>query len=151
MLDLRGHDESPPPNRGWIYAGALLVSVLACYLALWLGAWGFDYRRHSQHELRLRRLVQQEPTLDRVVRGLADDGSPLVASPDGLAALEKVAHELGGPKAEEVLAKGRRWPTTRVFAAGDMVYFLYFDRDDVLRDFAYVSKRGRGEAPPAGR
>ena len=150
MLDLSGHDESPRLNRGWIYAGALLASALACYLALLLGAWGFDYRRYSQHERRLRRLVQQEPTLDRVVRGLADDGSPLVASPDGPAALEKAARVLGGPKAEEVLAKGRQWPTTRVFVAGDMVYFLYFDRDEVLRDFAYVSRRGRGPAP-AGR
>lgn len=140
MLEPAGQEARSPLRRGWIFAGALLATSLACYLAFWLGSWGFDYRRYSQHDRRLRRLVQQQPTLDRVVRGLADEGSPLVESPEGSIALEKAARGLGGRKAEEVLDKGRRWPTTRVFVAGDMVYFLYFDGDEVLRDFTYVSR-----------
>ncbi len=139
MLERSDSDRRSPLRRGWIFAGALLLTGIACAFAFWLGAWGFDFRRYSQHEGRLRRLVLQEPTRDRVERGLADEGSPLVEAPEGSAALEKVARSLGGRKAEEVLTKGRRWPTTRVFRAGDMLYFLYFDRDDVLRDYTCVS------------
>jgi len=139
MLERAHSDERSPLKRGWIFAGALLLTGLACALAFWLGAWSFDFRRYSQHEGRLRRLVLQEPTRDRVERGLADEGSPLIEAPEGPAALEKVARSLGGRKAGEVLTKGRRWPTTRVFRAGDMLYFLYFDRDDVLRDYTCVS------------
>jgi hypothetical protein len=131
----------PPLRRAWIIVGALVASGLALYLALFLGAWGFDFRRTSQHDGRLRRLVQQQPTLDRVVQGLADDGSPLIDSPDGPAALEAVASRHGGEKAGEVRTKGSRWPTTRVFRAGDMIYFLYFDEDGVLRDYTWVTRR----------
>ena len=132
---------APPLGRAWIIVGALVASGLALYLALVLGAWGFDFRRTSQHEGRLRRLVQQHPTLAQVVQGLADDGSPLIDSPDGPAALEAVANRHGGAKAGEVRTKGSRWPTTRVFRAGDMIYFLYFDGDDVLQDHTWVSRR----------
>lgn len=130
----------PRPKRGWIFAGALATTGLVCYLALVLGSWGFDFRRYQQHEGRLRRLALQQPTLDRVTRGLADEGSALIDSPDGPAALEQAARIRGGGKAGEVLEKGRRWPLTRVFLAGDMVYFLYFDGEAVLRDFTCVSR-----------
>ena len=141
MLELPDRPEPPPPARLDRRRRARGRAASCCYLALILGAWGFDFRRTSQHEGRLRRLVQQQPTLDRVVRGLADDGSPLIESPDGPAALEAVASRHGGAKAGEVRAKGRRWPTTRVFRAGDMIYFLYFDGDDVLRDYTWVTRR----------
>ena len=140
MLELPDRAE-PPLRRAWIIVGALVASGLALYLALFLGAWGFDFRRISQHDGRLRRLVQQQPTLARIVQGLADDGSPLIESPDGPAAVEAMANRYGGAKAGEVRTKGGRWPTTRVFRAGDMIYFLYFDKDDVLRDYTWVSRR----------
>lgn len=140
MLELPDRTE-PPLRRAWIIVGALAASALALYLALVLGAWGFDFRRTSQHDGRLRRLVQQQPSLARVVQGLADDGSPLIESPDGPEALESAARRHGGAKADEIRTKGRRWPTTRVFRAGDMIYFLYFDDGDVLRDYTWVSRR----------
>ncbi len=127
----------PSPKRGWVFAGALLTSGLVCYLALVLGAWGFDFRRYHDHEGRLRRLTLQHPTLDRVTRGLSEEGSALIDSPNGPAALEQAARTR---RAGEVLEKGRRWPNPRVFLAGDMVYFLYFDGEDVLRDFTCVSR-----------
>jgi hypothetical protein len=140
MLELPDRAE-PPLRRAWIIVGALLMSGLALYLALFLGAWGFDFRRTSQHDGRLRRLVQQHPTLARVVQGLADEGSPLIESPEGPAALVAAAIRYGGPKAGEVRTKGSRWPTTRVFRAGDMIYFLYFDGDDVLQEYTWVTRR----------
>jgi hypothetical protein len=138
MLELP--EGRPGPKRGWIYAGALVATVLVCYLALVLGAWGFDFRRYQQHEGRLRRLALQHPTLDRVILGLSDEGSALVDSPVGAAALEQAARVRGGRKAGEVMEKGSRWPITRVFLAADMVYFLYFDGEGVLRDFTCVSR-----------
>jgi len=129
-----------PVKRGWALAAASVGSVLALLLALGLGSWAFDYRRYQQHEGRLRRLVEKAPTLDRVERGLEDEGSHLVASPAAPAALAEVARDRAGAKAAEVLEKGRRWPVTRVFEAGDMVYFLFFDGDGVLRDFTCASR-----------
>ena len=130
----------PPLHRAFILAGALVGAAAALYSALFLGAWGFDFRRYQQHDGRLHRLLQQSPTRDRVERALADDGSPLVAAPATPAELEAVATRMGGKKAGEVREKGRRWPITRVFLAGDMVYFLYFDDQDVMRDYAWVSR-----------
>ena len=72
MLELPDRVQ-PPLGRAWIVVGALVASGLALYLALVLGAWGFDFRRTSQHDGRLRRLVQQHPTLARVVQGLAEE------------------------------------------------------------------------------
>lgn len=129
-----------PARRAAFLALALVLTGLLASLALVLGAWGFDYRRYSQHNGRLRRLLDQTPSLDQVVEGLRDDGSPLVASPEGEAALLAEAARRGGRRAAEVVEKGRRWPRTRVFVAGDMVYFVYFDETGRMRDFTCVSR-----------
>jgi hypothetical protein len=121
-------------------AGSLAATLLACYAALLLGSWGFDTRRFAQHQGRLQRLLAQAPRLDHVVQGLENEGSPLLAAPRGEREVRQVAWERGGLKSREILEKGRLWPQTRVFAAGDMVYFLYFDREGVMRDFTCVSR-----------
>jgi hypothetical protein len=41
-------------------------------------------------------------------------------------------------KVDEIVAKGRRWPTSRVYLVGDMVYFVFFGGDDRIRDFVCV-------------
>jgi len=51
-----------------------------------------------------------------------------------------MAQVFGGPRRDEVLEKGARWPHTRVFDAADMRYFIYFDADEVMRDFTLVSR-----------
>jgi hypothetical protein len=123
-----------------VLAGSLGLTALFAYLAFFLGAWAFDTRRSIQHEGRLSRLLPQQPKLDQVVQGLADEGSPLIGSAESPAELERLAARWGGAKLNEVLEKGRRWPRTRVFLAGDMVYFIYFDANGVMRDFSFVSK-----------
>jgi hypothetical protein len=127
-------------SRFVIVATSVAITVAVATLAFWLGAWAFGYRRYSTHQTRLQHLVVQRPTLARVVQGLHDEGSPLVASPVSDEDLQRVAAERGRGKAAEVLEKGRRWPRTRVFVAGDMVYFIYFDDADVMRDFTCVGK-----------
>jgi hypothetical protein len=123
-----------------VVAGSVAGSLLACYAAFLLGSWGFDARRFAQHQGRLQRLLAQAPRLDQVVQGLETEGSPLLAAPKDGRELRQVALERGGPKRQEILEKGRQWPQTRVFAAADMVYFLYFDGEGVMRDFTCVSR-----------
>lgn len=142
ILDTETEPPAPssPARRAAFLAVAVGLTGVLAYLALILGAWGFDYRRYSQHNERLRRLLAHKPSIDQVVGGLHDEGSLLVASPEGEAALLAEAARRGGARAAEVIEKGRRWPHTRVFIAGDMVYFVYFDEAGIMRDFTCVSR-----------
>jgi hypothetical protein len=138
-------DELPAPagaprKRLVPLAGGLVVTVLLATLAFWLGAWGFDTRRFTQHEGRLSRLLQRQPRLQPVVQALEDEGARLLAAPSDERELAEVAARHGGPRSAEILEKGRRWPTTRVFAASDMIYVLFFDEAGVMRDFTLVSR-----------
>jgi hypothetical protein len=127
-------------RRAPIIGGSLLVTVLLFAVAFVLGAQYFKLRRFATHETRLQRLLPQEPSLERVTAGLRDEGSPLVDTPQGEAALRRATARWADQKKQEILAKGTRWPTTRVFLAGDMVYFIYFDAQGVMKDFTCVSK-----------
>jgi hypothetical protein len=128
-------------KRVVVILGSLAVTITMGLLAFLLGAWGYDARRFNQHNGRLQRLLEQKPTLPQVVEGLEKDGSPQVAAADGPAELERIAAERGGNSAGEILQRGRRWARTRVFAAADMLYFLFFDAEGVMRDFVLVSRR----------
>jgi hypothetical protein len=127
------------PSRPVVIAGSVVLASLALYGAFWLGAWAFDVRRFTTHNTRLRRLVEQHPTMDRVTRGLQDEGSRLVASPASEEDLQRVIAERGKDRGPAILEKARRYPKTRVHVAGDVVYFLFYDDKDVLRDYVFVS------------
>ena len=118
----------------------MAITAAIAALALYLGAWAFDTKRYSTHETRLRHLVERGALLDQVTRGLEDEGSPLLGSPRSRQDLERIAKERGGLRAAEVLEKGNRWPSTRVFLASDMIYFIYFDDAGVMRDFTCVGR-----------
>jgi hypothetical protein len=118
----------------------MAITAGVAYLAFLLGAWGFDTRRYGQHEARLRKLLLANPRLDQVVQAFEAEGSPLVASASGPRELEQVAAERARDQKGEVVEKGARWPQTRVFAAGDMLYFIFFDETGVMRDFTLVSR-----------
>jgi hypothetical protein len=142
LLDADQSREEPADraSRAAFLLGGVAVTGILVYLALGLGAWGFDYRRYSQHNGRLARLLAKQPQLAQVVAGLQDEGSRLLAAPEGEAPLRAEAARSGGAKAGEVVEKGRRWPRARVFLAGDMVYFIYFDEAGRMRDFTCVSR-----------
>jgi hypothetical protein len=125
-------------NR-WVVASSLAASATLFGIAFWLGAAYFEVRRVSTHATRLEHLLQKAPTLEQVTEGLRMEESPLLGSPVGEAALREAAERWGREKHAEVVAKGRRWPQTRVFRAGDMIYFLYFDEAGILRDYLFVS------------
>jgi hypothetical protein len=127
------------PGRPLVIAGSVVLASLALSLALWLGSWAFDTRQWVSHDTRLRRLVQQQPSMDRVTRGLQDEGSGLVATPTGEDELRRVVAQRGKDRAPAILEKARRYPKTRVHVAGEMVYFLFYDAGDVLRDYVLVT------------
>jgi hypothetical protein len=123
-----------------IVAASIAVTALLVYLSLLLGAWGFDTRRYAQHTTRLEHLLALHPRLEQVVAAFQAEGTRLVASADDPEALTRLARERGGPSAGEVLEKGARWSRTRLFLAGDMYYFIYFDDGGVMRGFTCVSR-----------
>jgi hypothetical protein len=135
-------DDAPAERtkRIVVVLGSVGVTLALAFLAFWLGAWGFGFRRHSLHEGRLQRLLPLEPTLQQIVAGLAAEGAPLVASAEDARQLAPVASERGGAQRDLILAKGRRYKKVRVFLAGDMVYFIYFDSAGVMRDFVCVGR-----------
>jgi hypothetical protein len=126
-------------SRFWMMAGALVVTLSALALALLLGSAGFDFRRYTQHEGRLRKVLQEAPSVERLTQGLREEGTPLVAAPSGPDETERVIASRGGRKAAELRAKSARYPRLRVYRATDMLYFVYFDADGLMRDFSCVS------------
>ena len=127
-------------NKWAIAAISLAITAVLAALALYLGAWAFDTKRYSTHETRLRHLVERGALLDQVTRGLEDEGSPLLGSPRSREDLEHLAKKRGRTRAPEIIEKGSRWPSTRVFLASDMIYFIYFDEAGVMRDFTCVGR-----------
>jgi hypothetical protein len=117
---------------------ALALTVLMGGLAFMLGSWGYDTRLRGTHQARLQRLLQMKPDIDQVVQGLENEGTHMIAAPRGPAAVRKVARERGNGLSEHIVAKGDHWAQTRVFDAGEIVYFIFFDADGVMRDFVCV-------------
>jgi hypothetical protein len=126
-------------KRTWIFAGALVVTLAALGLALLLGSASFDFRRYTVHRQRMQKVLREAPSADRLTRGLADEGTTLLAVLATRADVEREAAARGGAAAE-IRAKGGRHAETRVYLAGDMLYFVYFDAEGLMRDFTCVSR-----------
>jgi hypothetical protein len=127
-------------RRFWVFAGALVVTLGALALAMLLGSASFDFRRYSQHQGRLQKVLREQPDADRLTRGFADEGTVLLTVAATRDALEREASARGGRKAAEIREKGARHAETRVYQTADMLYFVYFDAAGVMRDFTCVSR-----------
>ena len=123
-----------------VTAGLVLAAV-GLVIALYLGTIGYDVRRTLLHEARLEGVLHEEPTLYQVTVGL-EEKAPLIASPESEVELEGWIRKYGDQKKDDILEKGRKWPITRVFDAGDMIYFIYFDENQIMRDFTFISTPG---------
>ena len=66
-------------KRFWILAGALVVTLGVLTLAMVLGSASFDFRRYTVHQRRMQKVLREQPTADRLTRGLADEGTLLLA------------------------------------------------------------------------
>lgn len=133
-------DDRPGPSRAAVLLAAVAITAGVAYLAFLLGAWGFNTRRYSQHERRMQKVLLATPRMDQVVRGLEDEGSRLIAAASGRDELRALATRYAGAQAAAVVEKGSAWPQTRVFAAGDMFYFVFFDEAGVMRGFALATR-----------
>lgn len=127
-------------KRLWILAGAFAVTLGALVLPMMLGSAVFDFSRFSDHEGRLRRVMRQQPTADLLSRAFKDEGTIQLSVARTREELEREASARGGKKAAEVREKGARHAETRVYEAGDMLYFVFFDAAGVMRDFTCVSR-----------
>jgi hypothetical protein len=123
-----------------ILAGALAVTGGTLSLAFWLGSASFDARRFGQHNARLAKVMQQHPSSDRLTRGLEAEGTPLLVVASSAADKQRAALAHGGARAAEIRDKAARYPELRVYRAADMLYFVFFDEDGVMRDFTCVSR-----------
>ena len=127
-------------KRFWIVVGALVVTLGSLALAFRLGAASFDARRFDQHRGRLLKVMREQPTAEALTRGLEAEGSPLLAAAVTPDEKERAALSRGGAGVAEIRAKAARYPELRVYQAGDMLYFVYFDALGVMRDFTCVSR-----------
>ena len=131
--------ESSPPKRVAIALGvAAAVTIAGLGTALYLGKLGYDIRRTNRHDTRLRRILVQTPTVYQVTEGLKEK-APLVAIVESEKDLERAVSTWGSEHAEEIVVKARQWAQLRIYAAGDMIYFIYFDETNIMRDYVYVS------------
>jgi hypothetical protein len=127
-------------KRFWIFVGALVVTLAALTLAMLLGSASFDFRRYTVHQRRMQKVLREAPTADRLTQGLADEGTLLLAVLTTRAEVEREAGARGKQRAAEIREKGSRYAQTRVYQAGDMLYFVFFDAAGVMRDFTCVSR-----------
>jgi hypothetical protein len=127
-------------NRFWILAGALAVTIAALTVAFWLGSASFDARRYSQHNGRLAKVMLEKPSAERLTLGLAAEGTPLLVTATTAEDKERTTLARGGMRLAEIREKAARYPELRIYQAGDMLYFVFFDREGVMRDFTCVSR-----------
>jgi hypothetical protein len=132
---------STPRRRGVAIGVAIAATALGLAGALWLGSWAFDMRRYSYHVGRLERLQEKKPEMALVERAFAEEeGTQPLAKADTESELREVAARHAGASAALVVEKGRHWSRTRVFAAPDMLYFIFFDEQGVMCGFTVVSR-----------
>jgi len=137
-IDGAGERENRRKKRLVLFAVlGLAPTIFALLSALYLGAFGYQIRRHTLHEGRLEKLLAEEPTLYQITEGLREK-APLLASPEDEAELERLASRWPARK-DIILEKASHWPLMRVFDGGDMLYFIYFDAERIMRDFVYIS------------
>jgi hypothetical protein len=127
-------------KRFWIIAGALAASLGTLAVALWLGAIGLEVHHQVEHESRLKRVMVKQPTADLLTKALAAEGSPLLLTAASAEDKERAAVVRGGLRLVEIREKAARHPELRVYQAGDMIYFIYFDQGGLMRDFTCVSR-----------
>jgi hypothetical protein len=143
MLELGEHRssfEEKGGGRRLVFLAIAGVSSMAILgLAILLGAVGFNFRRMSIHEARLTKLVTVGANVDQVTKGLEAEHSPLLMSARSSDQARIAAEQWGKHKRDEIELRAARWTEMRVFRAGDMVYFIFFDGDGKVREFIYVS------------
>jgi hypothetical protein len=125
----------------FVVAGSLAVTGAIVVLVFSLAGWAYRHRDVSLHDGRLRRVVEQHPTRSQVSAGiLAEPGNRALPTPASEEELRRLIDQYPRGRADQILAKRRRWRDMRVFDARDVVYFLYFDEAGALQDYELASR-----------
>lgn len=119
-----------------IVAGVVTVGGLIA--AFVLGTLAYDIRRANMHDARLRHVLVQTPTVYQVTEGLKEK-APLAAIVRTEEELEDAVARWGGDRKAEILEKSKRWEQLRIYSAGDMMYFIFFDSKNIMRGYVFVS------------
>jgi hypothetical protein len=134
------NDERPTASRAAFFGLAALVSLATLGLALFLGAWAFDYRRDSLHAGRLSRMLRERPVEARLSAGLQLEGITQVAADASEATLLRVLGPEAASHAGEVRAKRDRFPAARLYAGPAHVYVVFFDADGKAADATLLKR-----------
>ena len=128
-------------RRAVAVAVAATVAIGGLGTALFLGSLGYDFRRSQAHERRLKGILVQTPTVSQVTEGLKEK-APLLLVVETDNDLQNAVERWGLGKTDEIRSKAGEWPQLRVYSAGDMVYFIYFDGSNIMKDYVYVTNEG---------
>ena len=85
--------------------------------------------------------METHPTIGVVSQGiLAEPGNHALPTPASEEELRRLVAQYPGGRADQILAKRRRWRDIRVFDARDVLYILYFDEAGALQDYELASR-----------
>jgi hypothetical protein len=125
----------------FVVAGSVAATGAILALVFSLAGWAYRHRGASLHDGRLRRVVEKHPTVAQVSEGiLAEPGNRSLPTPASEEELRRLVAQYPRGGADQIVAKRRRWRDMRVFDAGDVVYFLYFDEAGALQDYELASR-----------
>ena len=124
-----------------VVAGSVAVTGAILVLVFSLAGWAYRHREVSLHDGRLRKAVEQHPTIGQVSEGiLAEPGNRALPTPASEEEVRRLVAQYPRGEADQILAKRRRWRDMRVFEARAVVYFLYFDEAGALQDYELASR-----------
>jgi hypothetical protein len=138
--NLTEQDPKAARKRMALTIAASLVAIGGLVMALVLGTLGYNIRRSNMHEARLKGILVQTPTVYQVTEGLKEK-APLVQIVESQEDLEEALDRWAGSKGSAIREKAGRFPQLRIYDAGDMMYFIFFDEKHIMRDYVYVSVR----------
>jgi hypothetical protein len=125
----------------FVATGSLAATGAILALVFSLAGWAYRHRGASLHDGRLRRVVEKHPTVGQVSEAiLAEPGNRALPTPASEDELRRLLVQYPRGQADQIVGKRRRWHGLRVFDAGDVVYFLYFDEAGALQDYELASR-----------
>ena len=125
----------------FVALGSVAATGAIVALVFSLAGWAYRHRDASLHDGRLRRVVEQHPTVSQVSEGiLAEPGNRALPTPASEEELRRLLAQYPRGQVDQIVAKRRRWRDLRVFEARDVLYILYFDEAGALQDYELASR-----------
>ena len=125
----------------FVVAGSLAVTGAIVVLVFSLAGWAYRHRDVSLHDGRLRKAVEQHPTIGQVSEGiLAESGNRALPTPASEDELRRLIDQYPRGRVDQIVAKRRKWRDLHLFEARDVVYILYFDEVGALQDYELASR-----------